>query len=153
MKITCLAVDKLRTRYYRDAVDDYASRLQHYVDFEEKEVKPVRGRRSTNQVKDLEAERLVEAVPEGAVVVLLDEHGAELKSRQLAELVDQFRFESRDLCFVIGGSDGHGATIRQNADRKIALSRMTLPHELARVVLVEQLYRAMTILRGEQYHK
>jgi 23S rRNA (pseudouridine1915-N3)-methyltransferase len=86
-------------------------------------------------------------------VVLLDERGTEETSAALAKRVARWQAQARDVALVIGGSDGLSDAVRARGDEVLALSRMTLPHRLARVVLLEQLYRAMTILRGEPYHK
>ena len=138
MKLLVLCEGKLRERHFRTAQDAYLARLVHYAPVELREVERLRER-------DL---------PERSRVVALDQRGRESTSRELAAwLGKQLASSARGLCFVIGGADGIDAAVLARADEKLALSRLTLPHRLARVLLLEQLYRAMTILKGEPYHR
>ncbi|MGQ0833893.1 MAG: 23S rRNA (pseudouridine(1915)-N(3))-methyltransferase RlmH [Gammaproteobacteria bacterium] len=100
-----------------------------------------------------ESERLLAALEEREYIVALDEHGRELTTRELATWLEARRADGRDLAFVIGGADGLAPEVRARADFQLALSRLTLPHALARVLLIEQLYRAHTLLANHPYHR
>jgi 23S rRNA (pseudouridine1915-N3)-methyltransferase len=150
--ILVLAVGKLRP-YYREAVDDYARRLKRYATFSEHEVREA-GRAPTVGVQlTEEAGRLRGRIPEGANLVALTQDGAGWSSADLARQLDRWLLGSRPLALAIGGSQGLDASLLTGAAARWSLGPLTLPHELARVVVVEQLYRAFTILRGEPYHK
>ena len=99
-----------------------------------------------------EDDAIVRRIPEGAHVCLLDREGDQLTSEELASFLEDRRMSRADLCFVVGGPSGVGPAVIDRADRRIALGRITLPHQLARVVLLEQLFRAHKILAGESYH-
>ncbi len=135
-------------------VGEYEKRAGRYWPLEVVEVREESARsRTAVEVKAREGERLLEAA-EGALVVACDERGTMLRSEEFAEwLRDEREKAVRDVAFVIGGAYGLSEEVLGRADRRMALARWTLPHELARLVLVEQLYRAGTILRGEPYHK
>lgn len=100
-----------------------------------------------------EGERLLDALGDGEFVVVLDERGRELATRELATWLEARRSDGRDLAFVIGGPDGLALAVQARADLTLALSRLTLPHGLARVLLLEQLYRAHSVLAGHPYHR
>ena len=134
MKVTVLAVGRLRTPYV-DEAEHYLKMLGRYANVEVVEVR--------------EDDDVARRVPERAVVVLLDAGGRQMSSEAFAAWLEERRHEGRPLCFVVGGAFGLELA---RADLKLSLGRMTLPHQLARVVLVEQLYRAHKILAGEPYH-
>lgn len=110
--------------------------------------------RSTGEIRDAESRRLLEAVPDGATLVVLDERGKHLTSKEFASWLDE-RLQSNPhgVAFVTGGDLGLSAEIRKRAAKVLALSMMTLPHEMARVILLEQVYRSCTLVRGIRYHK
>lgn len=149
MEITILAVGRLRS-YFREAADEYARRLRRYVTLDEVEVKEGRGSNAAEIERD-EARRMVEKLPRGAMVIALTRDGAGWSSSDLARRIE--RRGNRPLVFAIGGSTGLGKDLLGYADSRWSLGAITLPHELARVVVYEQLYRAFSILRGEPYHK
>lgn len=152
MEISVVAVGKLRP-YYRQAVDDYARRLKRYTIFREHEVREAsRAPTVTAQVSE-EAQRLGVRIAEGSTLVALSRDGAGWSSGDLARQLDRWLLASRPLVLAIGGSRGLAPTLLSRASARWSLGPLTLPHELARVVVVEQLYRAFTILRGEPYHK
>jgi len=138
---------------FAPAAEEYAKRLARYVKLEVVEVPEARRHAGTPRAKDEEGETLLARIGERDRVVLLDERGAEETSEVFARRVGRWLERAQDVTLVIGGSDGLAESIRARGQETIALSRMTLAHRLARVVLLEQLYRAMTILRGEPYHK
>lgn len=100
-----------------------------------------------------EKDRILAAMPKGSVKIALDERGRAMTTAQLARQLESWMFQGRDLCFVIGGADGLDEEIVRGADLVLALSAMTLPHALARVVLAEQLYRALSLIRNQPYHR
>jgi 23S rRNA (pseudouridine1915-N3)-methyltransferase len=139
MRYRVVAVGRMKDPALRAACDEYIDRLRHYTKVEEREVK--------------EEARVLGTVPEGARLVALTRKGEEWTSGQLAEWTAQWEMEGRDVTFAIGGADTLPDEVLRKADRLWSLSRLTLPHELARVVVYEQLYRAHTIRRGEPYHR
>ena len=153
MKLRVIAVGKDRSGLYAPAVDEYAKRLSRQVRFELVEVPEARKQAGTPQAKVEEGATLLAKVGPRERVVVLDERGDELTSRELASRVGRWLERGQDVALLIGGSDGLSEEVLARADERLALSRFTLAHRLARLVLVEQLYRAMTILRGEPYHK
>jgi len=153
VKIRLLAVGKDRSGLYAPAVEEYAGRLVRYVKFELVELPEARKHAGTALAREEEGEVILAKLKAGERLVILDERGDEPTSVELARRVGKWLTQAQDVALVIGGSDGLSAAVRARAQETLALSRMTLAHRLARVVLLEQLYRAMTILRGEPYHK
>jgi len=139
MRYRVVAVGRVRDAALRAACDEYLERLRRYTRVEEREVK--------------EEARVLEALPEDARLVALSRSGEEWTSAQLAEWTARWEMEGRDVAFAIGGADALPEPVLRQAERVWSLSQLTLPHELARVVLYEQLYRAYTIRRGEPYHR
>ena len=139
MRYRVVAVGRLKSAAHRAACDDYRDRLRHYARVEEREVK--------------DDALVLAAVPEGARLVALSRTGEQWTSGQLADWTGRWELEARDVAFAIGGADGLPESVLRKADWVWSLSRLTFPHELARVLLYEQLYRAYTIRRGEPYHR
>ncbi|HEX8362080.1 MAG TPA: 23S rRNA (pseudouridine(1915)-N(3))-methyltransferase RlmH [Longimicrobium sp.] len=155
MKVTVVAVGKARG-VIGDALADYETRARRYFAFEAAEVKEEAFRRAgdAGRVRDEEGKRLLARVPAGAQVVALHETGERWTSPQLAAYLSDLALQgSPGAAFLIGGAYGLSDEILARASVKLSLSAMTLTHELARLVLTEQLYRAGTIQRGEPYHK
>jgi len=153
VKLRVLAIGKDRSGLFAPAAEEYADRLHRYVRFELVEVPEARKHAGTPRAKEEEGDALLARIDPREHVVALDERGKEYTSLELARRVEAWLGAGRDVALVIGGSDGLSQEVLARAGEKIALSRMTLAHRLARVVVLEQLYRAMTILRGEPYHK
>jgi 23S rRNA (pseudouridine1915-N3)-methyltransferase len=153
VKLRVIAVGKDRSGLYAPAVEEYAKRLARQVRFELVEVPEARRHAGTPQARVEEGEALLARIGPRERVVALDERGDELTSRELAVRAGRWLERGHDVALVIGGSDGLAPEVLDRAEERLALSRFTLAHRLARLVLVEQLYRAMTILRGEPYHK
>ncbi|HEU6450771.1 MAG TPA: 23S rRNA (pseudouridine(1915)-N(3))-methyltransferase RlmH [Gemmatimonadaceae bacterium] len=154
MRLLLISVGKIRAKEMSTLVGEYEKRAGRYWPLEVIEVREESARsRTAAEVKVKEGERLLEAAG-GAMMVACDERGTMLRSEEFAEWLREEREKAvRDVAFVIGGAYGLSDGVLARADRRMALARWTLPHELARLVLVEQLYRAGTILRGEPYHK
>jgi 23S rRNA (pseudouridine1915-N3)-methyltransferase len=153
VKLRLIAVGKDRSGLYAPAVDEYVKRLGRYLRFELVEVSEAKKHAGTPQARDEEAATILSRVKPTEHLVALDERGEQLTSLELAARMDRWMKSGRDVSLVIGGAAGLSPDLLARAKEKLALSRFTLAHRLARLVLVEQLYRAMTILRGEPYHK
>jgi 23S rRNA (pseudouridine1915-N3)-methyltransferase len=155
MRIRLVTVSHKQPSWVLDACADYVRRLPREWGFEVVEIKPEHrgGGSSTERVQAAEAERLRRAVPKGARLVVLDERGKALTSTALSERVRRWQQEGRDVAILVGGADGLDPALRDEADECLQLSAMTLPHGLVRIVTIEQLYRASTLLAGHPYHK
>ncbi len=154
MRIMVAVVGKPRDRHLAAAIDDYETRAARYWPLDVVEVREASGRGvPAEQARLREGERMIERVPDAASVMVCDELGDRLTSAQFSTLLTSARDSARDIAFVIGGAFGLSDALRMRATRAIQLAPWTLPHELARLVLAEQLYRAGTIARGEPYHK
>lgn len=146
-----LAVGRSRDREVGALVERWVARCPWPVEL--RELAPSRSQEPRRR-RDDEAKRLLEAVPEGAAVVALDAVGVDMTSEGFARQLGTWRDAGRRVvAFLIGGADGHGATVAERADLLLALGRMTWPHELVRAMLAEQLYRAGAILSGHPYHR
>ena len=152
MDIEIVAVGKLRP-YYRQAADDYIRRLRRYAHVREQEVREASRAPNTAVQRAEEAARLEVKIPDRTTVVALAREGVGWSSRELAHQLETWLLQGRPLAFVIGGSSGLNSSVIARASARWSLGPLTFPHELARVILCEQLYRAFTILRGEPYHK
>jgi 23S rRNA (pseudouridine1915-N3)-methyltransferase len=139
MRIKIIAVGKIKKEYIKKGVLDYSQRIAHYIPFEIAEVKE---------------EHLGRSIDADVFNVLLDENGKALTSTAFALFIEKMMISSvKDIVFFVGGAEGFSDEFRKKAHFLLSLSKMTLPHEVARMVLVEQIYRAFTIIRGERYHK
>jgi 23S rRNA (pseudouridine1915-N3)-methyltransferase len=152
MDLVILAVGRLRSSY-REACDDYLRRLSRYVKVREMEVREASRAPTVEAQREEEAGRLVARAPGGATMVALAREAPAWTSEELAGRMEGWRMAARPLAFVIGGSRGLAPDLLASAAARWSLGPLTLPHELARVVVTEQLYRAFTIIRGEPYHK
>lgn len=155
MKISLLAVGKVRGPI-ADGIREYEQRIRHYFSFDVVEVKETSasGGRTPAEVMESEGERLLAKVPDGFELVALHRKGIAWSSDRLARHLELLGVNSRPgMALMIGGAFGLAPAVLDRADRLLSLSSMTLPHELARLVVTEQIYRAGTILRGEPYHK
>ncbi|MFL5518537.1 MAG: 23S rRNA (pseudouridine(1915)-N(3))-methyltransferase RlmH [Gemmatimonadales bacterium] len=152
MDLVILAVGRLRPAM-REAADDYLRRLRRYAAVREIEVREASREPTVPAQREAEAVRLAERTPAGSRLVALAREGKPWTSAELARGVDEWRLAARPVTFVLGGSHGLAPGLLQRTNVRWSLGPLTLPHELARVVVLEQLYRAFTILRGEPYHK
>jgi 23S rRNA (pseudouridine1915-N3)-methyltransferase len=154
VRLTVVAVGKLKERYYREAANEYLKRLAPYARLDEVEVADRDLSRGEKRGRAEEGVDVLKAIPDGAHVVLLDIQGRERSSEQIAAWLDEHALQGRSsLAFVIGGAAGVAPEVAARANERLSLGRITLPHQLARVVLLEQLYRAFRISRGEPYHR
>lgn len=156
VKITVVAVGKLKERFWADACAEYVKRLSAYASIKMVEI-PDRDPAKTcgeEAGRALEGKAILAAIPERSHVVLLDIGGKERSSEEIASHLNDLMLRGESsITFVIGGSCGVSSEVRARADERLSFGRITLPHNLARVVLLEQVYRAFKIMRGEPYHK
>jgi 23S rRNA (pseudouridine1915-N3)-methyltransferase len=155
MKLRILAVGHKMPDWVESGYQEYARRMRPDATLELIEIRPEKRApgSSTSRVQKLEAERIAAALPAQAMVIALDEHGRQLTTAGLAEHLSRWMRDGLHPCFVIGGADGLDASLKARAHLLFGLSRLTLPHGLARVVLTEQLYRATSLLKGHPYHR
>ena len=159
MKITVLCVGKIKEKFFADAIKEYSKRLSRYCKLEIVEVadeKTPDGASDlvVSQIKDKEAERMEKYLPDSAYVIALAIEGKKLTSEKLAEKIDTLGITgTSQLVFLIGGSLGMSDRLLKRADYLLSFSDMTFPHQLMRVILLEQIYRSYRIIHGEPYHK
>lgn len=155
MKITLIAVGKMAESRLRDLVEMYISRLTHYIPFEYLQIADLKGSRgiSNQQQKQAEGKAILDSLKSSDYVILLDERGKQFTSRELSQMIQQkANTLTGRLVIVVGGPYGFSEDVYSRANGLMSLSKMTFPHEVARMLIVEQLYRAMSIQRGEPYH-
>ena len=159
MKLTIVAVGKIKEKFYRQAVEEYVKRLGRYCKVQILEVADEKtpdsaSEREEQQIKEIEGERILGALPKDAYVIALAIDGKTWGSVELARHIEQLQVSGKGhLVFIIGGSLGLSPQVTEKADESWSFSRMTFPHQLMRVILLEQLYRSFRIIRGEPYHK
>ena len=156
MRYTVVAVGKLKERFWKDACAEYAKRLGAYARVELREVADIDPAKvgGVDQSRRKEGEAILAAVPDRSHMILLAIDGKQRSSEDFSAHLDELALRGKsDLAFVIGGSDGVAPEVRSRADETFSFGPITLPHNLARVVLLEQVYRACKISRGEPYHK
>lgn len=155
MQVTVIAVGHRMPEWIENGFKEYAKRMPSEWHFSLKELKPVErtSNRKAETVMAAEAMKIVSAIPKGAKIIALDEHGKDLTTIQLADNMKKWLQDGRDLVFVIGGADGLDAAIKKQADMLVRLSSLTLPHGMVRILLAEQLYRTSTILQNHPYHR
>ena len=155
MKFTLLVVGKTVEKHYIAAINDYTERTKHYTSFDIEVIPELKNTKSLSmeQQKEKEGELILKALQPGDVVVLLDEHGKEFRSIEFANWIERtMHTVNKRLVFIIGGPYGFSQAVYGAAQEKISLSKMTFSHQMIRLIFVEQLYRAMTILNNGPYH-
>ena len=154
MKITLLLLGKTSDTRLQSLIEDYRQRLTHYVPFELVVIPDVKNAKSLTQeqLKAAEGEAILSRLTPAMDVILLDEHGREFRSIEYAEWLQKKMGAGKDLVLIIGGAYGFSPAVYARANGKLSLSQMTFSHQMIRIMAIEQLYRAMTILRGEPYH-
>ena len=159
MKISIICVGKIKESFYRQAIDEYAKRLSKYCKFEVIEVVDEKtpdkaSEIQENQIKEKEADRILDKIKEDAYVFTLEIKGKRFTSEGFADCIQNVTLRGKShLAFVIGGSLGLHDKVLKRSDQAISFSDMTFPHQLMRVILSEQIYRAYRIINGEPYHK
>ena len=159
MKITLLTVGKIKEKYLKDAIAEYSKRLSKYCKLEIIEVADEKTPDNASEVvenviRDKEGERLLKYVKDDAFVITLEIKGKMMTSEELAETIDTLGIRGvSHIMFIIGGSIGLGEDVIKRSDFALSFSKMTFPHQLMRVILLEQIYRSYRIISGEPYHK
>ncbi|MBO4819295.1 MAG: 23S rRNA (pseudouridine(1915)-N(3))-methyltransferase RlmH [Firmicutes bacterium] len=149
MNITIACIGKLKEKYWQDAAAEYTKRLSRFCKLSITELPESRSDSKEEESKDLLAH-----LPKGAYVIALDVGGKRLSSEGLANKISELALGGRsDICFVIGGSNGFDDSVREASDLRLSFSDLTFPHQLMRVILLEQVYRAFKIINNETYHK
>lgn len=158
IKITLITLGKLKEKYLRDAVDEYAKRLTRYCKTDIVELTPINlpekpSKSEIDAALAKESEMIEKRIPDGSVVTTLCIEGKSLSSEGLAQFVADNTDSGKNMCFIIGSSYGLSDAIKQKADMRLSMSDMTFPHQLFRVMCLEQIYRAFKINEGGSYHK
>lgn len=159
MKITIISVGKIKERFFTDAIDEYAKRLSKYCKLNFVEVKDEKTKENASSteedlVKETEGKRILDKISDSSKVIALAIEGDEFGSVELAKEIESMRVSgTSDLTFIIGGSLGLHKSVHDRADLLLSFSRMTFPHQLMRVILLEQIYRSFRIINNEPYHK
>ena len=159
MKITVITVGKIKEKYLRDAIAEYAKRLSRYCKLEIVEVADEKtpdqaSETVEEQIRDKEGERILKYIRDDMYVITLEIGGKMLSSEELADKVNMLGIQGQSsVAFVIGGSIGLGREVLKRSDYALSFSKMTFPHQLMRVILLEQVYRSYRIINGEPYHK
>ena len=159
MKITIISVGKIKEKFFDDAIKEYSKRLSKYCKLNIVEVKDEKTKENASPteediVKETEGKRILDKISDSSKVIALAIEGKELDSVELAKQIENFRISgTSDITFVIGGSLGLHKTVIDRADMKLSFSKMTFPHQLMRVILLEQIYRSFRIINNEPYHK
>jgi 23S rRNA (pseudouridine1915-N3)-methyltransferase len=155
VKLRLLCVGKLSESYLREGAEEYAGRIRRYAPLTIQELKEEKAGKKADPryIRDQEGERILEKIGAEAWVVVLDEQGQAQRSEELAALLEQHMVQGTgELVLVIGGAYGLSAAVKQRANLLLSLSALTLTHQLARLLLLEQIYRGFTIVRREPYH-
>lgn len=159
MNITVICIGKLKEKYWTAAIDEYSKRLKGYCSLDIIELKEARlpdkaGLAEELAVKEAEGEEILKRIKDNQYVITLEVKGKMLSSEKLAEKVESLGIDGHsNVVFVIGGSLGLSAAVSKRANFKLSFSEMTFPHQMMRVILLEQVYRAFKIIRNEAYHK
>jgi len=155
MKLELLFLGKTKDSFLSEGINQYLSRLKHYTQVEVKTLKTkVPGNSNDAHVKKLEGKLLLDNVSTGSLKIVLDHQGSQYTSEEIAHLLDGWEQQGvKRVCFIIGGALGLVDNVLRESDLVLSLSKMTFTHDMARLFLVEQLYRAYTIKAGEKYHK
>lgn len=155
MKATLILVGKTVDKRFAELISEYANRLKHYISFEINTIPELKNTKSltSEQQKNSEAELIIKNLQPSDYVVLLDEHGKEMRSIEMADWMKRkMNTINKRIVFIIGGPYGFSQKIYDIAHEKLSMSKMTFSHQMIRLIFVEQLYRSMTILNGEPYH-
>ena len=155
MKFLVASVGHKMPEWISAGFNEYAKRMPREAKTELLEIKPEprTSGKTTTQIMEAEAQRIKSALPANCLRIALDERGANWTTRQLADRMQQWMGEGRDVAFIIGGADGLHQSVKENAQQLLALSALTLPHAMVRVLLAEQLYRAHSLLHNHPYHR
>lgn len=158
LTIKILCIGKMKERFYSDAIAEFVKRLSRYAQISVIELADEKAPEKLNtaqreQVKAQEGERILAHVKDGEMLIALDGGGAELKSEELSAQMEEWMLHTSHICFTIGGSLGLSDAVKRQAHFTLSFGKLTYSHQIFRIMLLEQLYRAFRIMRGEPYHK
>ena len=159
MNITLITVGKIKEKYLRDAIDEYTKRLSRYckmeiIELPDEKTPDNASEREELQIKEKEGKNILSKIKENSYVIAMDLKGKHITSEEFASMIDSLGIEGNsNLVFIIGGSLGLSQEVINRANYKLCFSKMTFPHQLFRVMLLEQIYRGYRIIKGEPYHK
>lgn len=154
MKINLLFTGKTKIQYIESGLSDYLGRLKHYTSIEVIVIPEIKKAKnlSENEIKKKEGEGILKAIPDNNFIVLFDERGKEYSSVDFSGFIQKKLLEAKDVCFIVGGAYGFSEEVYKIASAKVSLSKLTFSHQMIRMIIAEQLYRAFTIIRNEPYH-
>lgn len=154
MKITFLFTGKTKTGHIEKGIEEYYRRLKHYIKTEIRIVPDLKNTKNMTEKEQMqrEGENILKEIPPGGTLILLDERGRKFSSISFADFLQKKIMEGKDLFLAVGGAYGFSDEVKNKADIKISLSDMTFSHQMIRMILLEQVYRAFTIIKGEPYH-
>ncbi len=158
LTITIVCVGKVKEKYLRDAIDEYSKRLSKYckldiIELPDEKVPDKLNSSIEQEIKEKEADKIMQHIPKSSYIMALDLTGKQYTSEEFSEKIEDISMESSNITFIIGGTLGMTEKLLSNCTSKICFSKMTFPHQLIRVFLLEQLFRAFKISRGETYHR
>jgi len=154
IEINVISVGSIKENYMKELIADYKKRISKYAQIELIELKDESNKVNENVVKEIEGERILSSIKEGFYVILLDIKGDMLDSVSLSKKIDEIStYYSSKIAFVIGGSYGVSESVKKRANYMLSFSKMTFPHQFAKGILLEQIYRSFKILSNETYHK
>lgn len=159
MELTIISVGKLKEKYLKDGIKEYQKRMKSYapakiIEVPDEPASSVLSDAEVVQVKDKEGEKILAKIPDRAHVIALDLRGKQMTSEQFStHIKEEMTYGSSHFVFIIGGSHGLSQDVLKRVDKKVSFGKMTYPHQLMRLILIEQIYRAFKIMRNEPYHK
>lgn len=159
MKITIISVGKIKEKFFTEAMKEYSKRLSKFCKLNEEVIPDERADENYSQaeielVKIKEGQKILNKIPKNSYIIVLDINGVMLSSEELSKKISSLCIEgTSDITFIIGGSNGLSDEVINSANFKLSFSKMTFPHQLFKVILLEQIYRAFKIISGESYHK
>ncbi|MGN9164857.1 23S rRNA (pseudouridine(1915)-N(3))-methyltransferase RlmH [Tissierellaceae bacterium HCP3S3_D8] len=159
MNINIIAVGKVKEKYIRDGIKEFEKRLSRYCNLKIIEIDDERAPENLSQrdmelVKDKEGRRILSKIPQNTHIISLEIEGRKISSEELSKKMEDLMIDGiNDITFIIGGSLGLSSEVRNSANFKLSFSNMTFPHQLMRLILLEQIYRGFRIMKGEPYHK
>jgi len=151
IKVIC--VGKIKERYLKEACEEYKKRISRWIKIQEIEVNEEPERYEVSKIIEKEAENLMRFIDKNDYNIVLDIKGDEMTSEQFSDLIKSLIINNKDITFIIGGSNGLSNSVKHLSNKKISFSKMTFPHQLFRVILYEQVYRALSIINNSKYHK
>lgn len=155
MKLRLICVGRVSASYLQEGINEYAARIKRYLPLTTVELKEEKGGKKVDPVfvRNGEGERIMEKIPADSFTIVLDERGTSLSSEELAERLDRHMVQgTRELTLVLGGAYGLSTKVKKRGDFLLSLSTLTFTHQMARLILLEQIYRALTIIKNEPYH-